>query len=75
MPPVTNQVKIGQRCKQQQAHYGEYTTSRNTLAFLLKRSTSGGNKTTARKGRRVGRYLRYDPREVIEWFTRLDDIS
>ncbi|MDT5273250.1 MAG: hypothetical protein QOG95_182 [Mycobacterium sp.] len=27
------------------------------------------------KGRRVGRYLRYDPREVIEWFTRLDDIS
>ncbi|MGH3574355.1 MAG: helix-turn-helix transcriptional regulator [Pseudonocardiaceae bacterium] len=27
------------------------------------------------KGRRVGRYLRYDPREVIEWFTTLDDIS
>ena len=27
------------------------------------------------KGRRVGRYLRYDPREVIEWFTRLDEAS
>ena len=24
------------------------------------------------KGRRVGRYLRYDPREVLEWFARLE---
>jgi predicted DNA-binding transcriptional regulator AlpA len=25
------------------------------------------------KGRRVGRYVRYDPRDVIEWFNQLDD--
>jgi predicted DNA-binding transcriptional regulator AlpA len=24
------------------------------------------------KGRRVGRYVRYDPHDVIEWFTKLD---
>jgi predicted DNA-binding transcriptional regulator AlpA len=25
------------------------------------------------RGRRVGRYLRYDPSEVREWFTSLND--
>lgn len=27
------------------------------------------------KSRRVGRYLRYQPREVIAWFEQLDDAS
>lgn len=27
------------------------------------------------KGRRVGRYVRYDPRDVVAWFEHLDETS